>query len=152
MLPARSVPGILHIQPKIDLVREHLYMTLRLHAAAHDAECFPRFAVFHHEAGNDGVKRTFAWRINVRVSRIHGKKFTASLKHEAEARHYDPAAHPAIIALNQRHHVAFVISRAHVNRVAVVDRGTGAGSPSSRTPCRATRARAGSIIRTARFN
>src|SRR6266705_7144648 len=99
MLPARSVPGFLHVQTKIDLVREHLYMTLRLHAAAHDAKCFPRFAVFHHETRNDGVKRALAGRVNIRVSRIHGKKFTTILKHKAEAGHYDPATHPAIIAL-----------------------------------------------------
>src|SRR5947199_1500175 len=100
MLPARGVPGFLHVQTKIDLVREHLYVTLWLHAAAHDAECFPRFAVFHHETGNNGVKRTFTGRVNVRVSRLHGKKFATILKHEPEAGHHDTAAHAAIIALN----------------------------------------------------
>src|SRR5437588_10348773 len=97
-------------------------MPLWLHAAAHHTECFPRLAVFHHESRNNGVKRTFARRVNVRVSRIHRKKFAAILKHEAEAGHHDSAAHPAIIALNQRYHVALVISRAQVNRVPLIER------------------------------
>src|SRR6266404_9838876 len=105
MLPARSITGFLHVQTKIDLVCEHLHVTLRLHAAAHDTECFPWFAIFHHETWNNGVKRTFARRVNIRVSWIHRKKFTTILKHEAEAGHHDPAAHAAIIALNQRDHV-----------------------------------------------
>src|SRR5256885_17229002 len=36
MLPARRVAGFLHVQTEIDLVCEHLGMTLRLHPAAHD--------------------------------------------------------------------------------------------------------------------
>src|SRR6267143_2424733 len=96
-------------------------MTLGLHAAAHDTERFPSLTVFHHETRNNGVERTFARRVNIRVIRIHRKKFTTILKHEPEAGHYDPAAHPAIIALNERHHVAFVISRAHVNRVPLIE-------------------------------
>src|SRR5213593_4703115 len=108
MLPSRSVPGFLDVQTKINLVCEHLYMTLRLHAASHDAKCFPRFAVFHDKSGNDCVKRTLSRCVNIRVLRVHREKFTAILKHESKTGHYDPAAHPAIIALYQRHHVAFI--------------------------------------------
>src|SRR5207247_5696308 len=97
-------------------------MTLWLHAAAHHAECFPRFAVFHDKPGNNGVKRTFARRVSVRVSRLQGKKFATILKHEPEAGHDDTAAHPAIIALNERDHVAFIIRSAHVNCVALLER------------------------------
>src|SRR5205814_10530333 len=102
MLPAGRVPGFLDVQTKINLVCEHLYMTLRLHAAAHDTESFPRFAVFHHESGNNGVERTFARRVNIRVLRVHRKKLTPILKLESKTRHHDPAAHPAILALYQR--------------------------------------------------
>src|SRR5438046_9462944 len=63
MLPARRVPGFLNVQTKINLVCEHLYMTLRLHAAAHDTESFPGFAVFHDKSRNDGVKRAFTRRV-----------------------------------------------------------------------------------------
>src|SRR5262249_27157693 len=104
MLPPGRVPGFLDVQTKINLVCEHLYMTLRLHAAAHDTECFPRFAVFHHESGNNGVKWTFPRRVNIRVLRVHREKFSAILKHESQTRHNDPTAHPAIIALNERDH------------------------------------------------
>src|SRR5437867_2055778 len=96
-------------------------MTLRLHAAAHYAECFPRLPIFHHESWNNGVKRTFTRRINVRVRRLHRKKFATILKHKPEPRHDDPAAHPAIIALNQRHHVTLVVGGAQVNRVALIE-------------------------------
>src|SRR5438105_2208599 len=121
VLPARRIARFLHIQTEIDLVRQHLNMTLRLHSAAHHAECLPRFAVFHHKSGNDRMKRTLAWCVNIRVTRFHREKFAAILKHESESRHYDAASHPAIIALNERDHVAFIVGRAHVNSVAVVD-------------------------------
>src|SRR5205809_449881 len=62
-------------------------MTLRLHAAAHDAERFPRFAIFHDEPGNDRVKWTFPRRVNVRMLRIHREKFATVLKHEARSAH-----------------------------------------------------------------
>ena len=121
MLPARGVAGFLHIQAEIDLVGQHLDVTLRLHPAAHDTERFPRLAAFHHEPGNDGVKRTFARRVNVRVARLHREKFAAILKHEAEPGNNNTAAHPAIIALDETDHVPFVISGAEVNRVAAVN-------------------------------
>src|SRR3954447_2814273 len=105
MLPAGPVACFLDIQTKINLVCEHLYMTLRLHAASHDTESFPRFTVFHHESRNNGVKRAFARRVNIRVLRVHREKFAAILKHETQTWHNDPAAHAAIIALNERDHV-----------------------------------------------
>src|SRR6476620_4516765 len=122
MLPTGGVSGFLDVQTEIDLVCKHLYMTLRLHTAAHDTESFPRFAVFHHESGNNGVKRTFARRVNIRVLRIHRKKLTAILQHKSKARNDDPAAHSAIIALYERHYVAFIIGRAHANRIALIER------------------------------
>src|SRR5207237_3954490 len=101
MLPARSVAGFLHIQTEIDLVGEHLHVTLRLHTAAHDTECFPRFSIFHHKPRDNRVKGAFARSVNVRMLRVHGEKFSAILKHEPESGHDDAAAHPAIIALNE---------------------------------------------------
>src|SRR6266536_3834327 len=92
-------------------------MTLRLHAAAHDAECFPRLAIFHHEPGYDGVKWSFPRRVNVRVIWVHREKFAASLKHESKPGHDNAAAHAAVVALNQANHVAFVIGGAVLIRV-----------------------------------
>src|SRR5882724_12911749 len=97
-------------------------MTLRLHPATHDAKRFPRLAVLHHETGNDGVKWTFARRVNIRVSRLHREKFAPILKHESKPRHDNAAAHASIIALNQANHVAFVIRGAEVDRVALIQR------------------------------
>src|SRR6516165_9759584 len=129
MLPAGRVAGFLDVQTEIDLVCEDLYMTLRLHTAAHDTESFPRFAVFHHESGNNSVKRAFTRRVNIRVLRVHREKLASILKHESKTRHDNPAAHAAIITLNQRHHVAFIICSAHVNRIALIYKRTGAGPP-----------------------
>jgi len=72
--------------------------------------------------GMDGVKGTFCparkrWRV-----RVHRKKFAAILKHETESGHDDAAAHAAIVTLNERDHIAFVVGRAHVNRVALIER------------------------------
>src|SRR6187200_2634678 len=152
MLPPGRVPGFLYVQTKIDLVCEHLHVALGLHAASHDTESFPRFAVFHHESGNDGVKRTFTRRVYIGVLRIHREKLASILKHESESRHYNPAAHPAIIALDKRHHVAFIIGSAHVNLIAVIYKRTGADPPSGRNSGRAALELAGSILRFAGFD
>ena len=120
VVPARRVAGFLHIQTKVNLVSEYLHVSLRLHIATHHAECFPWFAIFHHEPWNDGVKRAFSRRVNIRVLRVHGKKFAPILKHEAKTRHDDPTAHAAIITLDERDHIAFIVRRAEINRVALI--------------------------------
>src|SRR5438045_9307905 len=97
-------------------------MTLRLHAAAHDAERFPRYAIFRDEPGADGVKWTLARRVNVRMLRIHREKFATVLKHEAKAGNNNAAAHTAVIALDERDHVSFIIGGTQVNRVALIQR------------------------------
>src|SRR5207237_4052346 len=73
VLPARGVAGFLNRHAEIDLVREDLNVTLRLHSAAHHAERFPWFAILHHESRNDRVERPFARRVNVRVAGLHRK-------------------------------------------------------------------------------
>src|SRR5438270_6388396 len=93
-------------------------MALWLHAATHHSKGFPWFAIFHDEARNDGVKRPFSWRVDVGVARLHREEFTAILKHEAEPGNHDAATHPAIIALDERNHVALIIGRAHINSIA----------------------------------
>src|SRR5438477_2546233 len=60
VLPPRSISRFLHVQIKVDLVSQNLDMSLWLHPAAHHTKRFPRFAVFHHETGNDGVKWALA--------------------------------------------------------------------------------------------
>src|SRR4029077_297155 len=97
MLPAGRVPGFLHIQTKINLVCEHLYVTLRLHADAHDTESFAGFAVFHFESWNNGVKRALTRCVNIRMLWVHREKLATILKHEPQAGHDYTAAHSAII-------------------------------------------------------
>ena len=62
--------GFLHVHAVIDHVDEDLHMALRLHAAAHEAEGHPRFAVFHCEGGDDRVEGALARRVSVRMIRI----------------------------------------------------------------------------------
>src|SRR6266513_1825593 len=123
VLPARSVTCFLHVQTKIDLIRQDLNVPLRLHSTAHHAERFPRFSISHHKTRNDGVDGTFARRVNVGVVGFHRDTLAAILKHEAESRHNDPTAHAAVITLNERDHIALIVRRAHVNSVAVIDCG-----------------------------
>ena len=66
------------------------------------------------------MKWTFGRRVNVRVIRIHRKKFATILKHEAKSTYNNAAAHAAIIALDEADHVPFVVGGAEVNRVAPV--------------------------------
>jgi hypothetical protein len=54
------------------------------------------------------------------MTRIHGKEFATILKHESESRHHDAAAHSAIIALNERDHVAFIIGGTQIDRVTLI--------------------------------
>src|ERR1700730_10679816 len=56
------------------------------------------------------------------MTRLHRDKFPAVLQHEAKSRDDDATAHPAVIASDETEHVAFVISRAQINRVALVER------------------------------
>src|SRR5205823_15134790 len=100
-LPPRGVTGFLHVKSEIDLVGEHLHVTLWLHPAAHHAERFPRLAIFHDETGNNGVKRALARRVNIRMVRIDREKFAAILKHESEPGDDNAAAHSAVVALNK---------------------------------------------------
>ena len=71
MLPARGVAGFLHIHSEIDHVRQDLDVTLRLHAAAHHAECVPWLPILHDKTWNDGVKWSLARRVNIGVTRLH---------------------------------------------------------------------------------
>src|SRR5438477_5022679 len=119
VLPARSVARFLHVQAKIDLIRQDLDVSLWLHSATHHAKDFPRFPIPDHKTRNDSVERTVTRGMNIGVAGFHREKLATILKHEAESRHNNPAAHAAIIALNERDHIALIVRRAHVNSVAV---------------------------------
>src|ERR1051326_7946606 len=93
MLPAGRITRLLDVQSEIDLVGQHLHVSLRLHSAAHHAECFPGLSIFKHKTGYYRVKRALPRRVYIRVSRLHRKKFVAILKHESKSRHDNAAAH-----------------------------------------------------------
>ena len=70
MVPARGVTRFLNVHAEIDDVGEDLNVALWLHVAAHQAEGHQRCSVFHDETGNNRVKRTLAWCIDVRGFRV----------------------------------------------------------------------------------
>src|SRR5262245_384451 len=63
VMPARRIAGLLHGETEIHHVRDHLRLTLRLHVAAHHAECEPRLAALQRKARDDRVEGPLAWRI-----------------------------------------------------------------------------------------
>src|SRR5688572_3761765 len=60
MAHSRHVARLLQVHAEIDEVDDDLYMTLRLHRAAHHAERQPRLSILRDERGNDGVERPLA--------------------------------------------------------------------------------------------
>ena len=108
-MPARGVAGFLHVHAEVDDVGQHLHVALRLHVAAHEAERHERLAVLHHEAGNDGVERPLAGRIDVGGLGIERIQLAAILEHEAQMIRDQARAHAAIVGLDQRDHHAVLV-------------------------------------------
>src|ERR1700730_12092934 len=94
-------------------------MALRLHVTSHHAKSEPRFALLHHESRNEGVERTFARRIHIGMSRLHGKQFTSILKSEAETGDDDAGAHAAIITLNDRNHITVLVRNTEISGITL---------------------------------
>ncbi len=92
-------------------------MALRLHRAPHHAEAHPRLAVLGDEARDDGLERTLARRIAVRVILLQHEHLATVLQDESQARRRHAAAHAAVVGLDQRDHHAVGISDGHVDRV-----------------------------------
>ncbi len=99
MTPARGVAGFLDVHAEIDDVGQNLDMALRLHVAAHQPEGQERLAVLQDEAGDDGLERAFARRIDVGGRRIERIELAAILEHEAQMIRDQPRAHAAIVRL-----------------------------------------------------
>ena len=87
MLEARHVACRLQVRAQVDHVDEHLHVSLRLHAAAHQPERDQWLAILHDEGGDDRVERALARRDDVRAFRIEREQRPAIVQHEAIARH-----------------------------------------------------------------
>ena len=57
------IARLLEVHPEVDVVDQHLHLSLRLHGPAHDPESHPGLAVLHHESRDDGVERPLAGRV-----------------------------------------------------------------------------------------
>src|ERR1700733_10313088 len=121
-MPARAVTGGLNVETVIDAIDDDLRLTLRLHVSAHHTERHPGLAVFYGETGNDGLERTFAWRVDIRMAILQRKKFAAILEHEAEAVGDESRAHAAKIGLNLADHHAGGVGNGEIGGVAVTRR------------------------------
>jgi hypothetical protein len=71
------------------------------------------------EAGDDGLERALAGRIDIGVSILQGEELAAILKHEAEAVGDQTRAHAAKVRLNDRDHHAVLVGGAEVRGVSV---------------------------------
>ena len=133
---ARRIAGFLQVHAEVDEVHDDLHVTLRLHAAAHDAERQPGLAVLGDEGGNDGVERPLARRVDVGVAVLEREQLAAILQDEAAAVGRHARAHAAVVALDQRDHVAGRIRHRHVDGVALIE-GLGVGGIFERGPIQA---------------
>ena len=116
---ARRIARLLEVHAEIDQVDQDLHMRLWLHRPTHNAETQPGLAVFGNECRDDGVERAFARLEAVGMALFKAEQLTAVLQVEAEAGRYHARTHAAVIALDQRDHVAVFIGRGKVNGIAV---------------------------------
>ena len=124
VLPARAVAGFLRVEAVVDHVDDDLGLSLRLHAAAHDAIGHPRLSVLAGEAGDDGVEGALAGGVDVGVAVGQGEQFAAVLEHEAQrpavrAVGRQAAAHAAIVGLDPADHHAVAVGDAEIGGVAL---------------------------------
>ena len=118
--------GGLNVHVEVDEIGHELGMRLRLVPATHDAEGNSRIALFH-KGRNDGVHRPFAALEKIGARGIEREQTTAVLQCESRSGgdRTGAEAYARIVALNQRHHIAFAIDDCKVNRVGTGQRRRG---------------------------
>ena len=89
----------------------------------------------HGEAGNDGLERALAGRVDVGMAVLQREEFAAILEHEAEAVGDESRAHAAEVGLDLRDHHAGGVGDGEIGGVTVA--GSLAGMNGRRGFCRA---------------
>ena len=122
MAKSGCIACLLNIHAKVDDIEKHLHMTLWLHVRTHDPKTHYGLAVSSHEAGHDRVKRSLAGFERVRMPGIEAEQLTAILQDESELSRRHPRTHAAEVALDQRYHVAGLVSDREINGIAACQR------------------------------
>jgi hypothetical protein len=76
---------------------------------AHHSERHRWLAPFCSKSRNDGLERTLARLVEVRMTILQGKKLSAILKRKTESIGHKPRAHAPKIRLNHRNHHAIAV-------------------------------------------
>ena len=115
---AGCVSSLLQVHSKVDEVHDDLCVCLRLGRAAHDAEGDPRCSVLRDEGWDDRVEGALARGIAIWLSGFEVKELAAVLQDESQVGWRHSGAHAAVVALDERDHVAFGIRCAEVDGVS----------------------------------
>ena len=119
VMPSRAVAGGLNVEAVVHAIDDDLRLALRLHVAAHDTEGHPGFSIFAGEAGDDGLERAFAGRVNVGMTVLQRKEFAAILEHETESISDESRAHTAEVGLDLRNHHAGGVGDSEIGGVTM---------------------------------
>ena len=90
-------------------------MALRLHIGTHDAEGTHGLAILGEEARNNGMIGLFARQEVIVALRVQTEAGGAAVQIEAVAGQHNAASKILVVALDEGHHVALVISRVEVH-------------------------------------
>ena len=116
-----SIPGFLTIHSEVDNVEQNLNVPLRLRCTAHDAKAEEGFSILRDERRNNGMKGAFSGRVGVHTTGFEVEHFAAILQRKAKSSRTYTRAETAVVALDERHHVAVFVSHCEVDGVTMVD-------------------------------
>src|ERR1700730_1053378 len=100
MPEARDVAGLLYVRAKIDNVDERLFVTLRLHVAAHETDSHERTPVMSHETRHQCVEWALLGRDCVGTVRIEREESAAIVQYEPITGHRDSGSESVIVAVD----------------------------------------------------
>src|SRR5262249_53396516 len=106
---------------EIDQIDHDLRVSLRLHLTAHHAEADPRLTIFGDESRDDGMKRTFRWRVSIELAFLQIKERPAILQGKAESGRDHARAEPEVDTLDQGNHGALPVGHGEINGVSLTE-------------------------------
>ncbi len=118
MAHAGRIARFLGVHAEVDEVHDDLDMAEGLELPAHDAVAEEGHAVLGDEAGDDGVEGPFAGGVGVGVALFEVEELAPVLEAEAQVAGRHAAAHAAVVALDEAHHVAFAVGGGEVDGIA----------------------------------
>src|SRR6266542_5848054 len=96
-VPTRSVERRLRVEAVVDLIDDHLEVTLRLHVAPHHAERADGTVSFGQERGDDGVEGPLSGREDVRLRLVQREAVASVLDGDPRTGDDNTAAEPLVV-------------------------------------------------------